>query len=120
MAILIVRITQAKALVLDLAAPAASKRQKGRITPYPLLTTRRFDQRRLGIATEPTMLASHRLRFQAIVSHGISLGGGKGNLRCERHRGASRRGLFYAQGSSGVPSAHADGLGPLALPLRHT
>lgn len=94
MAILIVGITQAKALVLDLAAPAASKRQKGRIATYPLLTTRRFDQRRLGIAAEPTMLASNRLRFHAIVSHGISLGGGKCNRRCERHRGASRRGLF--------------------------
>jgi hypothetical protein len=34
MAILIVRITQAKALVLDLAAPAASTQQQGRIATY--------------------------------------------------------------------------------------
>jgi len=76
MPILRVGIAQAKALMLDLASPAASKREKGRITTYPLLTTRRFDQWRLGIATKPTMLAGNRLGFHAIVSHGLSWCGG--------------------------------------------
>jgi hemolysin activation/secretion protein len=80
MPILIVGIAQAKALMLDLASPAASKREKGRITTYPLLTTRRFDQWRLGITTKPTMLAGNRLGFHAIVSHGLSwFGGGELN-----------------------------------------
>ncbi len=78
MAILIVGITQAKALVLDLAAPAASKRQKGRIATYPLLTTRCFDQWCLGITAKPTMLAGNRLGFQSVVSHGFPLCGGDG------------------------------------------
>ena len=78
MPILIVGIAQAKALMLDLAAPAASKRHKGRIAAYPLLTTRRFDQRRLGISTKPTMLAGNRLGFHAVVSHAFPLGSGGG------------------------------------------
>ena len=73
MLVLVVRIAHAKAFVLDLAAPAASKRQKGRIAAYPLLTTRRFDQRRLGIATKPTMLAGNRRGFHAVVSHAFPL-----------------------------------------------
>ena len=76
MPILIVGITQAKALMLDLAAPAASKRHKGRIATDPLLTTRRFDQRRFGSAAKPTMLAGNQLGFHAVVSHGFPLGGG--------------------------------------------
>ena len=76
MPILIVGITQAKALMLDLAAPAASKRHKGRIATDPLLTTRRFDQRRFGRAAKPTMLAGNQLGFHAVVSHGLPLGGG--------------------------------------------
>ena len=106
MPILIVGIAQAKALMLDLASPAASKREKGRITTYPLLTTRRFDQRRLGITTKPAMLASNRLGFHAIVGHGLSwFGGGELNPPSYRRIGASRRGVFYAEGSSSVQPA---------------
>ena len=43
MPIVIVRITQAKTFMLHLAVAATSKRQKGRITTNPLLTTRRLD-----------------------------------------------------------------------------
>jgi hypothetical protein len=71
MPILIVGIAQAKTLVLNLASSAASKRQKGGIATYPLLTTRCFDQRCLGIAAKPTMLAGNRLGFHAVVSHGL-------------------------------------------------
>jgi hypothetical protein len=56
MPILIVRMTQAQALMLDLASPPAAKRYKGGIATDPLLATRRFDQRRCGIAAKPTML----------------------------------------------------------------
>ena len=42
MLILIMGIAHTKALVLDLTPPAASKRHKGRIATYPLLTTRGF------------------------------------------------------------------------------
>ena len=42
MVILIMGVAHTKALVLDLTAPAASKRQKGRIAAYPLLATRGF------------------------------------------------------------------------------
>ena len=70
MLILIMGIAQAQAFVLDLTTPAASKRHKRRIATYPLLTTRGFHSRRLGIATEPAMLAGNRLGFHAVVSHG--------------------------------------------------
>jgi hypothetical protein len=73
MLILIMRITQAKALVFHLTSTAASKRQKSRIATDPLLTTWCFDQRRLGIATKPAMLTRNRLRFHAIGSHGVPL-----------------------------------------------
>ena len=76
MPILRVGITQAQALMLDLAAPAASQRHKGRIATDPLLTTRHFDQRRFGSAAKPTMLAGNQLGFHAVVSHGLPLGGG--------------------------------------------
>ena len=76
MLVLIVGIAQAKALMLHLAPPAPSKREKRCITTNPLITTRRFDQRRFGIATEATMLAGNRLGFHAIVSHGLSWCGG--------------------------------------------
>ena len=72
MLILIMGIAQTKALVLDLTPPAASKRQKRRIATYPLLTTRCLHQRRLGIATEPAMLAGNGLGFHAIVCHRVS------------------------------------------------
>jgi hypothetical protein len=57
MLVFIVGIAQAKALMLHLAPPAPSKREKRCITTKPLLTTRCFDQRRVGIATETTMLS---------------------------------------------------------------
>jgi len=78
MLILIVGIAHAKALMLHLTSPAASKRHKGGIATDPLLTTRRFDQRRLGIATEATMLARNGLGFHAVVRHGVPLLGGVG------------------------------------------
>jgi hypothetical protein len=71
MLILIVGITQAEAFVLHLAPPTPSKRHKCRIITNPLLTTRRFDQRRFGIATEATMRAGYRLGFHAVVRHGV-------------------------------------------------
>ena len=73
MLIFIVGIAQAKAFMFDLAVPAAPKRQRGRIATYPLLATRRFDQRGLGIATQPAMLTDNRLGFHAVVSHGVPL-----------------------------------------------
>ena len=78
MLILIVGIAQAKALMLHLTSPAALKRHKGRIAPDPLRTTRCVDQRRLGIATEATMLARNGLGFHAVVRHGVPLLGGVG------------------------------------------
>jgi len=76
MVILIMGITQTKALVLDLTTPAASKCKKSRIATYPLLTTRGFHQGRLGIATEPAMLASNRLGFHTVISHRMAFCGG--------------------------------------------
>jgi hypothetical protein len=58
MLILIVGIAHAEAFVLHVAPPAPSKRQKRRITTNPLLTTRRFDQRRIGIAASITASAT--------------------------------------------------------------
>jgi hypothetical protein len=78
MLVLIVRIAQAEALVLHLAPPAPSQRKKRCITTNPLITTRRFDQRRFGIATEATMLAGSRFGFHAVVRHGLSLVVGMG------------------------------------------
>ena len=72
MLVLIVGITQAEALVLHLAPPAPSKREKRCITTNPLLTTRRFDQRRCGIATETTMRSGYWCGFHAVVCHGLS------------------------------------------------
>lgn len=76
MLILVMGVAQPQAFVLDLTTPAASKRQKRCIATDPLWTTRRLHQRRRGIATETTMLASHRLGFQAVVSHGVTFAGG--------------------------------------------
>ena len=81
MLILIVGITQAEAFVLHLAPPTPSKRHKCRITTNPLLTTRRFDQRRFGIATEATMLAGNQCGFHAVIRHALSLCVGMG-LAC--------------------------------------
>ena len=94
MLVLIVGITQAEALVLHLAPPAPSKRKKRRITTNPLLTTRRFDQRRWGIATEATMLPGNRFSFHAVVRHGLALCVGMGLLGLaltrQVHLGADR------------------------------
>jgi hypothetical protein len=81
MLILIVGITQAEAFMLHLAPPTPSKRQKCRITTNPLSTTRRFDQRRFGIATEATMLAGNQFGFHAVIRHALSLFVGMG-LAC--------------------------------------
>ena len=78
MLVLIVGIAQAEALVLHLAPPAPSQRQKRCITTHPLITTRRFDERRFGIATEATMLAGSRFGFHAVGRHGLSLVVGMG------------------------------------------
>ena len=75
MLILVMGVAQTKAFVLDLTTPAASKRQKRCIATDPLSTTRRLHQRRRGIATETTMLASNRLGFHAVVSHGVTFAG---------------------------------------------
>jgi len=71
--ILIVRIAHAEAFMLHLAPSTPSQRKKRCITTNPLVTTRRFDQRRFGIAAEATMLASSRFGFHAVVRHSLSL-----------------------------------------------
>jgi hypothetical protein len=73
MLVLIVGIAQAQALMLHLASPAPSKREKRRITTNPLITAWSFDQRRFGIATETTMFSGDRFGFHAVVGHGRSL-----------------------------------------------
>jgi hypothetical protein len=98
MLILIVGIPPAEAFVLHLAPPTPSKRQKGRITTNPLSTTRRFDQRRFGIATAATRLAGNRLGFHAVGQHGLSLCVSMG-LSCRKltrqvHGTANRSRLF--------------------------
>src|SRR5712692_3648397 len=102
MLILIVGVAQTQTFVLDLTPSAASKRHKGRIAPYPLLTTWRLHERRRGIATESTMLAGHWFGFHAVGSHGVACSGGVGGFVMLRAclRGASRRQSLYAIGSS--------------------
>ena len=90
MVTLIMGIAHAKAFVLDLTPPATSKRQKRRIATYPLLTTRGFHERRLGIATEPAMLAGNRLGFHSVVCHGLFLFVGMGCSGRERAREVHR------------------------------
>src|SRR6266849_5041674 len=80
MLIRIVGITHAQPFMLHLTAPAASKRHKGRIATDPLLTTRRFDEWRLGIATEATMFARNGLGCHTVGGHRVSLYGA-GRLR---------------------------------------
>ena len=82
MLILIMGVAQTKAFVLDLTTSAASKRHKGGIATYPLLTTWGFHQGRLGITTEPAMLAGNRRGFHAIVGHRMAFLGGVGSLVC--------------------------------------
>lgn len=69
-------VAQTKALVLDLTAPAASKRHKGRIAADPLLATWRLHQRRRGIAIKATMFTGNGLGFHPIVRHHGSLSRG--------------------------------------------
>ena len=99
-------IAQTQALVLDLTPPAASQRHKRRIAPYPLLTTRGLHARRLGIAPEPAMLASHRLGFHAVVCHRMACSGSVGAVvrSGARWRGASRSGSLSPRGASSSPS----------------
>ena len=100
--ILIVRVAHTEAFVFDLTIPTASKRNERRIATYPLLTTWGFHQRRLGIATEPAMLAGNRLGFHTVGSHRMAfLGGASGFVIPGAHlRGASRRQSLYPRGSS--------------------
>jgi len=86
MVILLMGIAHAQAFVLDLTPPAASKRHKRRIATYPLLTTRGVHSRRRGIATDPAMLAGHRLGFHAVVGHRRASCGGVGGLVMPRAR----------------------------------
>ena len=97
MLILIMGIAHAQAFVLDLTTSAASQRQKGGIATYPLLTTWGFHQGRLGITTEPAMLAGNRLGFHTVVSHRMAFFGGVSGFVMPRARlrGASRRQSFY-------------------------
>src|SRR4030081_2602365 len=93
MFILIVGVAHTKAFMLDLTTSAASKRHKGRLATYPLLTTWGFHQWRLGIATEPAMLAGNRLGFHAIVRHRMAFSGGASSsivLACGVHHTANR------------------------------
>src|SRR5712691_6711539 len=107
MLVLIVGIAQAEALVLHLAPPAPSQRKKRCITTNPLITTRRFDQRRLGIATEATMLTSNRFGFHAVVCHGLSLFVGMGFSGRERARQVhcvTHRSILCHHGQLNLPS----------------
>jgi len=119
MVILIMGIAQTKALVLDLTAPTASKRHKGRITAYPLLATRGFYQRRQWIATEPTMLSGNRLGFHAVVCHRVTFcgGGGAFGMQGARFRGASRSQALYPIGPSFFYRNPRRPLAPMALGL---
>ncbi len=93
MLILIVGVAQTKAFVLNLTPSTASQRKKRRIAAYPLLTTQGFHSRRLGIATEPAMLAGNRRGFHAVGSHRMAFSGGvgPGGISGARLRGAARR-----------------------------
>ncbi len=99
MLILIMGVAHTKALVLDLTPPAASKRHKGRIATDPLLTTRRFHQRRRGIDTEAAMLAGNRLGFHPVVCHSVSLSdSGRGSVL----PGARLRGVSHSRSLSPI------------------
>ena len=99
-AINVVGIAQTKAFVLNLTAPAPSKRQKGRIAAYPLLATRRLHQRRRWIATKAAMFTGNGLGFHPIVSHPVPLSDGVHMAAARRARfaGASRRCSLYPLG----------------------
>ncbi len=100
MLVLIVGRAQAEAFVLYLAPPAPSKRKKRRITTNPLLTTPRFDERRLGIATEATMFAGDRFGFHAVGGHSPSwfVDRGQSSLALARQvRRSANRSILYDQ-----------------------
>ena len=119
MLILVMRIAQAKAFMFHLTVSSASQRHKSGITTYPLLTTRRFDQRRLGITTKPAMLTSNRLGFHAIVSHELPLcgsGESRSALRSADRCIGSR--IILCSWLIGSPTCISlPGLEPLELPL---
>src|SRR6266700_1951893 len=69
----VVGIAQRKAFVLILAAPPTSKRHKSGIAAYPLLATRRLQQRRRGITTKAAMLTGNGFGCHPIVCHHLSL-----------------------------------------------
>ena len=111
MFILIVGVAHTKAFVLDLTPPAASKRHKGRIATDPLLTTRRFHQRRRGIATEAAMLTGNRLGFHPVVCHSVSLSdSGRGSVL----PGARLRGVSHSRSLSPIRSPSSQ---PETLPM---
>jgi hypothetical protein len=119
MPILIVGITQAKALMLDLASSPASKRYKGGIATYPLLTTRRCDQRRFGIAAKPTMLAGNRRGFHPVVRHALPLldGGRMRSALCSVH-GCITSWIILCSGLICGPICPRHGWGPSGCALR--
>lgn len=103
MLILIMGIAHAEALMLHLTSSTATKRHKGGITTYPLLTTRRFHQWRLGIATETTMFARNGLGFHTVVGHRVPLyRAGRLTQPFGGRRGASCTEAFYARVSSSL------------------
>ena len=72
MALIVVEMAGTIVFMLKLAIPTTAKGHEGGVTTNPLLTTARFDQRHLLTATEPTMLASNRFGFHAVVSQRLS------------------------------------------------
>ncbi len=118
MLVLIMGRAQAEAFVLHLAAPAPSKRKKCRITTNPLITTRRFDQRRLGIATEATLLADDRFGFHAVGGHGLSrfVDRGLSSLALTRQvRPSANRSLLSDQVHRSPPPPSPNGQSPSGL-----
>lgn len=119
MPILIVGITQAKALMLDLASPPASKRYKDGIATDPLLTTRRFDQRRCSIAAKPTMLAGNRLGIHPVVRHALPLlAGGRMRSVLGSAHWCIISWIILCSGLLCSPSCPRHGWGPSGLALR--
>jgi hypothetical protein len=120
MLILVMRIAQAQAFLFHLTVSSASQRHQSGITTYPLLTPRRFAQRRLGITTQPAMRTSNRLGFHAIGRHELPLcgsGESRSALRSAERCIGSR--IILCSWLIGRPPCIAlPGLEPLELPLR--
>ena len=72
MALIVVEMTGTIVFMLKLAIPTPAKGHKGGIATNPLLTTARCDQGHPPTATEPTMLASNRFGFHAVVRQHLS------------------------------------------------